>query len=164
MKWFNFLICVYAGMFVGYSSFMITKIVRKVLAERKKIKEGTPIEVNEDRLCTEPHSWMSARHISNDGVLSNINICSNCGFIPMNNSMLTLDGLFSMNILQAEKAKNKKILSQFIESEESTLKRLFEEEIKNGLDFSKVNQAYSLGTTLQDRYLEFKEERENSNE
>ena len=133
--------------------YWIGRIVTKIQNERilRKIR---PTEVDENRLCNQPHEWFSAPHtVDEKGDYTYVNVCKNCGIIPTMNSMASIDGLKHIKKNQKLLKEEEQIKDGFSKFEEDEIRFHFEEELKNGLEFGKLVKVYRAGQTMKERFI-----------
>jgi hypothetical protein len=124
------------------------------LQRRKIVKKLRPTSVVESRLCPSIHNWTPAPHtLDEKGEFTYVNVCKDCGFIPVLNLMATPDGLEYIERNKQYMANEEKMKEDFIRQEEEGIKKHFTEELKNGLDFEKLTQVYFAGQTLKERLI-----------
>jgi hypothetical protein len=100
---------------------------------------------------------MSAPHnVDDKGEFTYVNVCKNCGFIPAMGVMATKDGLEHIEEHKRHLAAEEQLKDEFIKQEEEGIKRHFEEELKGGLDFRKIEQVYLAGQSLRERFILYK--------
>jgi hypothetical protein len=128
----------------------------KIQTERI-LNKIAPTDVKEDLLCTEPHDWFSAPHtLDANDEYTYVNVCKNCGFIPSLNVMATQEGLKHIEKNKKYLETEERIRTGFIESEKEDIKKGFEEELKSGLDFHKLERVYLAGQNMKQRYILYK--------
>lgn len=136
--------------------YFLGRVVTKIENERI-LGRVRPTEVDESLLCVEPHEWIGApKGIDDNGEFITTNMCKNCGFIPSTNLMASQEGLTRIIDHVNQKAEEEKWGEEFIQQEEDGIKRHFEQELKNGLDFHKLIQVYFAGQTVKERIILFR--------
>src|SRR5580700_3852070 len=119
-------------------------------ANEKILRKIRPVEVNEDAMCQgKPHTWISAPHtVDDNGEFTHVNVCKNCGLIPAMGLMATKEGLEHIEGHKRHLAAEEKLKDDFIRQEEEGMRKHFEEELKGGLDFHKIEQVYLAGQSI----------------
>ena len=138
-----------------YLPYWLGHLVHTIRTERI-LSKLLPREVDECRLCSEPHQWISVTSdIDENGEFKFTNICKNCGFIPKLNLMATKEGLEQIENNKKLREQDEKIRDEFIKKEEEEIRNYFTEELKNGMDFQKLTQLYLAGSTVKERMVKF---------
>jgi len=122
----------------------------------KELRKLAPTDVDDSRLCTEPHRWVESPAMTPDRTIAQVTVCAVCGFVPSRNIMASQYGL--ERILRNLTAREEEdiIEREFLAVEERCLRDQFKEEIENGLNFSKIVAVHKLGQTVNTRYLDCK--------
>ena len=139
------------GIFVGlYGPVWISNAFRYI-QNRQILKDISPREVDETRLCKGPHSWIGARAFTENG-FENVQVCQVCGFIPTLNKMATPEAIDRIEENNRIHGIQSKIFTDFQAREDEDIKKYFDEEIKNGVSFEKLSHIHSAGMTFGARF------------
>lgn len=127
----------------------------KFLQNRQLMREITPIEVNESKLCKGPHPWLEVPTLTEKGP-GKTQVCRACGLIPSLNKMATPEAIDRIEENNAIRSVEEKIYKDFLAKEDAEIKEYFGDEIKSGVDFEKLAALHSAGMTFGTRFSVYK--------
>jgi hypothetical protein len=143
------------GIFVGlYGPVWISDLFR-YLQNRQILKDITPQDTDETRLCKGPHSWIGAQAFTDNG-RETVQVCQVCGFIPSLDKMATPEAIDRIEENNRIRDIQGKIFTDFQTREDDDIKKYFDEEIKNGVSFEKLAHIHSAGMTFGARFNMYK--------
>jgi hypothetical protein len=146
------------GILVGFEGPIWVSILFRKLQNRKIIKEITPTDVDDSRLCKGPHAWIKAHAVADQGPIE-VSICQVCGFIPSTNKMASVEAIDRIQENNKIRAVEAKIYKDFVEREDGDIRKYFDSEIKNGVSFEKLAHIHNAGITFGSRYNIYKSAR-----
>lgn len=157
MMFFLFLFVASFSFYLGQNlPYWMGILVTKIQNERL-LRKIRPTEVDEDRLCKEPHDWFSAPHtVDENGEYTRVNVCKNCGVIPALNTMATVEGLEYIEKNKKLFQEEEKIKQDFLKLEEEGIRKHFKEELDGGMQFDKLAQIYHAGQNMKERFILYK--------
>lgn len=131
--------------------------VLTAIQNERLLSKILPTEVDSVLLCKEPHKWtLVVDGLDENAEFTHINVCTNCGFIPSMNVMATKEGLDYIEKNQQHAELEKKMVDDFVTMEKEGIERHFTEELKNGLEFRKLEQVYMAGQSMKERFIMYK--------
>jgi hypothetical protein len=146
------------GLVVGFYGPVWLSDLFRYLQNRQILKDITPQEVNESRLCKGPHSWIGAQAFTDHG-RETVQVCQVCGFMPSLKKMATTEAIDRIEENNRIREIQGKIFTDFQTQEDTEIKRYFDEEIKNGVSFDKLAHVHNAGMTFGARYNLYKASR-----
>lgn len=140
-----------AGVFLGlYGPIWASNLIT-YLQNRQILKDVTPRDVDDAKLCKGAHSWINAQTFTDTGAGS-IQVCQVCGFIPTINKMASTEAIDSIEEHNRLTAVQSKIYTDFQVQEDGDIRKYFDEEIKNGVSFEKLAHVHLAGMTFGARF------------
>lgn len=155
MNYFSLIVGITAGLALPR---MLDNLVSKIEVYLI-LKELSPRDVEEDKLCRGPHSWMDARTMAPDGKMGAVKLCQICGFIPSLYKMATEQGIDKIQQNNVIQSMEEKIYKDFLAKEDREIKAFFHEEIDKGVDFVKLQSVHAAGMTFGTRFGAYKASR-----
>lgn len=130
------------------------RFIVSTIQKERLLSRISPVEVDEFLLCTEPHEWLLAPHtVDENGELTYTNLCKHCGFIPALNLMATKEGMEHIKNNKERLEEDERTREEFIRLEEVGIRKHFAEELKNGLEFRKLEEIYMAGQNMKERFI-----------
>jgi len=146
------------GILIGFYGPVYLSNLFTYLQTRQLVKDSTPQNVDESKLCKTPHSWIKAKTFTDKGIGS-VDVCQVCGFIPSLDKMATPDAIDSIEESNRIDEIQGKIYRDFQTQEDNDIKKYFEEEIKNGVSFEKLAHVHAAGLTFGARFSNYRASR-----
>lgn len=146
------------GIFIGLEGPVWFSSALKYFQNRKILKEVTPTDIKPEKLCEGPHHWISARAYTDKGI-SLVQVCQLCGFIPSSNKMASPEAIDRIEENNKIGEVEDRIYADFLAKEDGDIKKYFDQEIKNGVNFEKLIHIHSAGMTFGTRYYAYKSTR-----
>lgn len=146
------------GLVLGYKSLVWLDDAINYFKTQKILKQITPANVNDKRLCKGPHAWMMAPLWSPQGE-SQVRVCQVCGFIPEMEKMVKPEAIDRIEENNKIRQMEKKIYRDFLAQEDNDIKKYFDKEIKDGVSFEKLAHVHGAGMTFGARFNIYKSAR-----
>jgi hypothetical protein len=146
------------GFILGFLGPVWASDLFRYVQNRQILKDITPADVDERKLCKGPHSWMGATTLTDEGVGST-QVCQVCGFIPSISKMATTEAIDRIEENNRIRAIQSQIYRDFQAQENGDIKNFFAEELKGGLSFEKLAHVHCAGMTFSARFGIYKSSR-----
>ena len=134
--------------------FWVPKVVL-FFKRRAILNPMLPKKLDPNKLCTGPHNWLPAAIYSDQGN-QEVKVCNLCGFIMGTDTVATPEALDSIEENIRHKEIEDRIYMEFSNREDADIRKFFSEEIKNGLNFEKLQKLHTAGVTYNHRYMAFR--------
>ena len=146
------------GIIIGFWGPVWASNLVTYFENKKVIDEITPLSLDETKLCKGPHAWIPTKSLTDRGY-ENIQVCQVCGFLPSMGKMAKPEAIDRIEENNKIRAIQEMIYRDFVIREDDDMKKYFDEEIKNGVDFEKLAHIHTAGMTFNARLNAYKASR-----
>lgn len=151
----NWTLALVVGIYFGNKvPFWIAKVT-SFFQRRSVLKTMLPKNLDPAKICRGPHWWLDASIYTDEGD-KRIKVCSVCGLIQGTRTVATQEAIDRIEEGLRYKELEDKIYKEFTIKEDSDIKRFFDNELKNGMSFEKLQKLHTAGATFQQRYVAFR--------
>jgi hypothetical protein len=143
------------GLLVGLFGPALAFNIYTYFQVRKLRKTVIPSKVDMHKLCKGAHSWIKTVVLTDEGQVDK-QLCRICGFVSGTDLMASqeaIDRIEDQNLMREVEAG---LYNDFLGKENVQIQEFFGNEIKGGLDASKLGKVHTAGMTFGARFSIYK--------